>query len=95
MDVLVLMHNDAPYPEIASWEGYIQKLIAEGAMRGGSSLNAITQVRRQGAPGQASGLVGFLRLSCRDLNHAQDLLSENPSYLAGATIEIFEEVEDT
>lgn len=94
MDVLVLMNNDATTPETASWDGYIEKLIAEGALRGGSSLKALRRMRRQGDPGKSSDLVGFLRLNCRDLAHAQDLLAENPAYLAGATIEICEEVED-
>jgi hypothetical protein len=94
MDVLVLMHNDAPSPETASWDGYIEKLVVEGVLRGGSSLRALTQVRRQGDLGNPTGLVGFLRLNCRDLAHVEALLAENPAYLAGATIEVCEEVEE-
>ena len=95
MEYLVFMHGDATGPEPENWEDYIGGLVAEGIFCGGSSLTGATCLRLSGDPRPASDMIGFIRLKCHDLDHAREIFSRTPAYLAGATIEICQLVEDT
>lgn len=94
MEFLVFIHDDATAPESGDWGQYIGGLKAAGVFCGGSSITSGTSLRRRGDPAPASGIVGFFRLRCRDLDQARDLAAQNPAYLAGASIEILPLVED-
>lgn len=94
MDCLFLMHDDAEAPETASWEDYIGRLASEGVFMGGSSMAMLTSLRMSAPAKPNSGIIGFIRITCRDLDHARALVEGNPTYLAGGTVEIRQLVED-
>jgi hypothetical protein len=94
MEFLVFMHGDATSPETGDWDQYIGGLMADGVFCGGSSLSPGASLRLQGDPAPTSAPVGFIRLKCRDLDQARELVAQNPAFLAGASIEIFPLVED-
>ncbi len=91
-EFILLMHADshADAPE-ESWQPYLDKLIAAGALRGGSAMGSGLCVRRSGtAPAITSHLVGYVKIEARDLAHARELVAGNPVYEAGGTVEIRE-----
>ncbi len=75
------------------WDTYIEKLIASGGFRGGSSLgNGVAVVK--GAEDSECTITGFMRLSADSLDEARELLEGNPLYEAGGRVELLEEVPD-
>jgi hypothetical protein len=94
-DYLFLMHDDAPDVESEGssddWGPYIARRQASGNFQGGSAIGAGVCARKSGAAPAITGhLVGFLRVGADSLNHARTLLTGNPVFDAGGTVEIRE-----
>jgi hypothetical protein len=89
-DYIFLMHNDAVADE-EEWEPYIRGLQQRGCFQGGSAIGDGTCVRKAGVPASSSAhLAGFIRVSADSLEQAKSLLSGNPVFEAGGTVEIRE-----
>jgi hypothetical protein len=89
-DYIFLMHNDAVAGD-NEWEPYIRGLQQRGCFQGGSAIGDGTCVRRSGAPASLSAhLVSFIRVGAHSLEQAKSLLSGNPVFEAGGTVEIRE-----
>ena len=91
-DFIFLMHNDATADfSIDLWDGYFAFLRARAAFEGGSAIGAGTSFRKQGVPGNASDhLGGYIRVQAADLTAARALLTGNPVFESGGTVEIRE-----
>jgi hypothetical protein len=91
-DFILLMHDDAvasTTPEM--WNSYFSFLRGRGAFEGGSSIGAGKTFRKQGVPRLASEhLTGYIRVTAKSLEVAQELLSGNPVFECGGTVEIRE-----
>lgn len=86
-EFILLTHGDAT--ETDAWPDYIERLLAAGVFRGGSSIGAGRCVRKDGASRPVSDqLVGFIRIEADDLAHAERLLDGHPAYEGGGTVEI-------
>ena len=89
-DYIFLMHADADADE-QGWEPYIRGLQQRGCFQGGSAIGDGICARKGGAPGALSAhIVGFIRVSADNIDQARSLLSGNPSFEAGGTVEIRE-----
>lgn len=90
-DYLVLMHNDSTEERTADWGPYLDRLIVEGKLAGGSEIGGGVCYRKSGTvPGITSHLVGFIRTRAANLDEAVGVLTGNPTYEAGGTVEIRE-----
>ena len=91
-DYLLLMHNDATQSEKdEDWGAYLAGLRESGKFDGGSAIGTGVCVRKSGAvPDVADHLTGFLRVRAGDLQEAVRLVTGNPVYEAGGTVEIRE-----
>lgn len=89
-EFIFLMHAAPGATDAAQdWDTYLAKLEALGVLRGGSVIGAGVCVRRDGAvPAITAHINGFIRIEARDFDHARDLVSGNPVYEAGGTVEI-------
>ena len=89
-DYIFFMHDDTPDGE-SDWEPYLTKLKTNGCFEGGSAIGGGVCVRKSGevAP-LTSHLAGYIRVNADDLNHAKSMLSGNPHFEAGGTVEIRE-----
>ena len=73
------------------WDTYIEKLIASGKFRGGSSLGkGIAAVK--GSEESECTVTGYIRLAASSLDDVKELLEGNPLYEAGGRIELLEEI---
>lgn len=89
-DYVVLMMGAQSNGE---WDTYIEKLIASGQFRGGSSLgNGVSMSK--GKPDSGSAITGFMRFSAENIEEVRQLLAGNPLYEAGGRIEVLEEIPD-
>jgi hypothetical protein len=89
-DYLFLMHNDAVAGE-RTWAPYVQGLLEDGILRGGSAIGDGVCERKNGVPATLTAhLVGFMRVKADSLEHARSLLAGNPVFEAGGTVEIRE-----
>jgi hypothetical protein len=89
-DYLLFMHDDATGPT-QGWDGYFSRLREAGVFTGGSAIGGGMVARKSGTPAPlAAHLGGFIRITARDLDHAQSFLEGNPVYEAGGTVEIRE-----
>jgi hypothetical protein len=89
-DYMFLMHGDSVSDE-QSWEPYLRKLNASGALQGGSAIGAGVCARKAGAPAPlTANLVGFIRVNADSIDAARSLLAGNPVFEAGGTVEIRE-----
>ena len=75
------------------WDTYIEKLIASGKFRGGSSLGSGVSLHRGKADGECM-ITGFMRFSAESLEEVKALVAGNPLYEAGGRIEVLEEIPD-
>ena len=75
------------------WDSYIDKLVKQGKLRGGSSL-AHGLAFSKGMADQTSAISGYIRISAADMTEARSLLEGNPLFEAGGTVAILEEVPD-
>jgi hypothetical protein len=89
-DYIFLMHDDAVADETA-WEPYLRGLRQSGLFQGGSAIGKGVSVRKSGeaAPITAE-LAGFIRVTADSLDQAKSLLTGNPVFEAGGTVEIRE-----
>ena len=76
-----------------NWDGYIEKLIAEGKLRGGSSLGNGARVSK-GMNDSDCAITGYIRIEVADIDEARTLLTGNPLYEAGGFVELLEEIPD-
>ena len=73
------------------WASYIRGLQQRGCFQGGSAIGDGACLRKSGAPASLSAhLAGFIRVSAQGLEQAKSLLSGNPVFEAGGTVEIRE-----
>lgn len=90
-DFILLMHGDGGAEDAGAWDAYIGGLVALGVMRGGSAIGEGEVFRKAGTPAPLSvGVRGYLRVEAADLEAAWRLLTGNPTYEAGGTVEIRE-----
>lgn len=91
-DFIFLMHRDAPGPEDdEAWGAYLGSLKSEGVFQGGSGVGGGVCLRKTAAPAPVSAHIGgYLRVEADDQEHAIRLLTGNPTYEAGGTVEIRE-----
>jgi hypothetical protein len=91
-DFILLMHDDAPdLPGREAWGPYLGELQAKGRLQGGSAIGPGLCARKGGPPPPVTGhLTGFIRVAAADLEDARALLSGNPVFEAGGTVEIRE-----
>jgi hypothetical protein len=88
-DYIFLMHGDGAGERATEWPAYIERLVASGRLRGGSAIGEGVCFRRAGPAGAVSDhLTGFLRISAESLDDAASVLTGNPVYEAGGTVEI-------
>ncbi len=89
-DYIVFMHDDAAHPT-EGWDVYLRRLRDAGVLEGGSAIGGGLVARKAGTPAPlAAHIAGFIRITARDLDHAQTFLDGNPVYEAGGTVEIRE-----
>ncbi len=91
-DFILFMHNDALTPPSSeAWTQYFAKLRALSVFNGGSAIGTGEVFRKLAPAGQPSHhLSGYIRIRAEDFAAAQVLLSENPVFEAGGTVEIRE-----
>jgi hypothetical protein len=93
-DYIVLMYDDSIDPAISgdpkAWEDYLGKLRASGCFGGGSAIGEGQTYRKRVLAKASSGLTGFIRICCENLQAARAMLEGNPEFEAGATVEIRE-----
>jgi len=89
-DFLMLMHNDATAKsQTDQWPAYFTRLRARNAFEGGSAISPGDSFRKSGKPGaQSRHLVGYIRIQADSLAQAEILLTGNPVYENGGTVEI-------
>jgi hypothetical protein len=89
-DYIFLMHDDADDDQTV-WEPYLQQLKRSGCFQGGSAIGDGFCVRKNGATVSTTARVtGYIRVTAESLEHAKSMLSGNPHYEAGGTVEIRE-----
>ena len=76
------------------WDGYIEKLVATGRFRGGSSLGRGRSCSQAGETSAESGVTGFMRFEADTIEEVRELLAGNPVFEAGGVVEIHELVRD-
>ena len=87
-EYLFLMHDDAVADDRA-WEPYLRGLQQRGCFEGGSEIGGGVCVRRDGASrAMTPRLAGYTRVRAGSLDDARSLLSGNPVFEAGGTVEI-------
>lgn len=90
-DYLLLMHADARAERSDDWPAYFTKLRQAGAFQGGSAIGGgVCASKSANAPGITRHLSGYIRLQAADLEHARALVTGNPVFEAGGTVEIRE-----
>ena len=89
-EYIFLMHDDAA-ADAESWGPYLRKLQESGAFEGGSAIgDGICACKSGAAPGITAHLTGYIRVSADNIDQAQSLLTGNPHFEAGGTVEIRE-----
>jgi len=88
-DYILLMHNDGGSTHAADWDTYIAKLASAGSFQGGSSIGGGVTVTKAGIGHFTSDhLTGYMRIKAESLEHAQELVTGNPLFEAGGTVEV-------
>ena len=75
------------------WDVYIEKLIASGKFRGGSSLSNGILMTKDGVEGECQ-VTGYMRFSAENIEQVRALMTGNPLYEAGGRVEVLEEIPD-
>ena len=89
-EYILLMHDDAISND-DSWGPYIQKLQQGGFFEGGSAIGDGVCVRKSGEPASVTvHLTGYIRVIADSIDQAKSLLTGNPHFEAGGTVEIRE-----
>jgi hypothetical protein len=92
LDFILLMHDDAA-SKVSSdmWEHYFASLRERGVFVGGSTIGPGECIRKTGTTAPTTKhLSGFIRIQARDLSEAKQLVSGNPVFECGGTVEIRE-----
>lgn len=94
-DYILLMHNDLPSGatdrDDDAWARYLARLQATGRFDGGSAIGDGACVSKSGPSRDITASIGgYLRVRAESLDEVRTLLSGNPVYEAGGTIEIRE-----
>ena len=93
-DYLLLMHNDAPPASGdrgAQWTAYFEKLQQSGAFQGGSEIgDGLCVSKSPAARAITQHLAGYIRIQAETLSQARELVTGNPVFEAGGTVEIRE-----
>ena len=89
-EYILLMHNDAISNDDA-WGPYIQKLQQGGCFEGGSAIGDGVCARKSGEPASlTTHLTGYIKVTADSIDQARSLLTGNPHFEAGGTVEIRE-----
>jgi len=90
-DYIFFMHDDAPTEDPSAWEAYLFTLRQKGVFEGGSEIGGGICVRKGGGiPDITKRLAGYIRVAAATLDEAKSLLTGNPHFEAGGTVEIRE-----
>jgi len=90
-DYVFFMHDDAPTIDPSAWEAYLRTLRQKGVFEGGSEIGGGICMRKGGeAPDITEHLAGYIRIVAATLDEAKSLLTGNPHFEAGGTVEIRE-----
>jgi hypothetical protein len=92
LDFILLMHNDTTSTVPSEmWEQYLASLRERGVFLGGSAICQGESVRKTGAAASTTDhLSGFIRIRAHNLSEAKLLVTGNPVFECGGTIEIRE-----
>jgi hypothetical protein len=89
-EYIFLMHDDAIDDE-NTWGPYLDRLKQGGFFEGGSAIGGGVCARKSGElPPVTAHLTGYIRVNADSLDHAKSLLTGNPLFEAGGTVEIRE-----
>ncbi len=89
-EYIFLMHDNSIADDKA-WEPYLRRLRQGGFFQGGSAIGDGVCTRKSGAPASVTAhLAGFIRVTADSLDQAKSLLTGNPVFEAGGTVEIRE-----
>jgi hypothetical protein len=90
-EYILFMHDDVVVENDDAWEPYLGMLKRSGAFEGGSEIGQGICVRKSGTPPAITEhLIGYIRLVAASIDHAKSLLTGNPHFEAGGTVEIRE-----
>lgn len=90
-DFIFLMHGDAQSTDEDAWGPYLAKLRAAGRFEGGSAIGTGASICKPGLEHPPTAhITGYIRVTAQDFADAKTLLSGNPVYEAGGTVEIRE-----
>ena len=90
VEYTLLMHNDGLMAREA-WAPYIQRLKQIGCFAGGSAIGAGVCARKNGvAPSVTAHLTEYIRINTDSLDPAKSMLTGNPLFETGGTVEIRE-----
>jgi hypothetical protein len=89
-EYILLMHDDASSSDEA-WRPYIQGLQQGGFFEGGSAIGDGVCARKTGEPASVTAhLTGYIKVKAHSIDQARSLLTGNPHFEAGGTVEIRE-----
>lgn len=89
-DYIFLMHDDSANND-EDWGPYLGKLQQGGVFQGGSAIGDGVCARKGGSPAPVTAhLAGYIRVTADSLDEAKSLLTGNPVFEAGGTVEIRE-----
>ncbi len=93
-DYIFFMHDDTPRDgrdRSAEWGACFAKLREAGAFQGGSAIgDGVCASKAATVPGITRHLSGYIRVRAADLAQARALVSGNPVFESGGTVEIRE-----
>ena len=90
-EFIVFMHALPDGVSEGDWEPYLERLGRSGHLRGGSIIASGKCFAKNGmAPPFTSHINGFIRIDAASFDEAAGLLSGNPVYEAGGTVELRE-----
>ena len=90
-DYIFLMHDDAATYDPNAWEPYLKTLKQNGVFEGGSEIGGGICMRKiAAAADMTKHLVGYIRVVAATIDLAKSLLTGNPHFEAGGTVEIRE-----
>ncbi|HEY1614237.1 MAG TPA: YciI family protein [Rhizomicrobium sp.] len=94
-EYIFLMHDDidnrSSRRASPDWQSYIARLQAGGHFVGGSAIGGGTSASKSGVTTEITRyLSGFMRVRAESLDQARSLLTGNPVFEAGGTVEIRE-----
>jgi hypothetical protein len=90
-DYILFMHDDAVSDDPSAWNAYLRTLKQNGVFEGGSEIGDGICMRKGAAvPDITKHLTGYIRLHAATVDDVKSLLSGNPHFEAGGTVEIRE-----